>query len=144
MTFKLKVLSAVCAFAVGGAAYMTAFAEQDTVETRTKPVGEVCMAGDACAAAVSAAAAGGEPRTGEAIHSKSCGTCHATGAAGAPKTGEAGQWQSRLTERGIDGLYNSAINGFNGMPAKGLCMDCTDEELHDTVNYMLTQSGIEI
>ncbi len=143
MTFKLKVLSAVCAFAVGGAAYMTAIAA-DTVETRTKPVGEVCMAGEACAAAVSASAGGGEPRTGEAVHSKSCGTCHATGAAGAPKTGEAGQWQPRLAERGVDGLYKSAISGFKAMPAKGLCMDCSDEELHNAVNYMLTQSGIEI
>ncbi len=111
----------------------------ETVAERLKPAGEVCMAGDACAAAV-VAAAGGEPRTGEQVYSTKCFTCHATGAAGAPKFGDAAAWSARLGERGKDGLYKSALNGFKGMPAKGLCMDCSEDEIDAAVDHMLANS----
>lgn len=143
MSIKLNALGTVCAVVLSGAAALMAYAADDTVEERTKPVGEVCMAGEACAAAASSAAAGAEPRSGEEVYTSKCSVCHASGAAGAPKLGEAGPWEPRLAERGIDGLYTSSITGFNGMPAKGLCMDCSDDEIKAAVNYMLTQSGLE-
>ena len=34
-------------------------------------------------------------------------------------------------------LVNSVWNGMNGMPAKGLCIDCTKEEIEIAVQYML-------
>jgi len=35
----------------------------------------------------------------------------------------------------------STINGLNGMmPARGLCTDCSDEQLKAIVDYMLDQS----
>ena len=48
-------------------------------------------------------------------------------------------WQPRI-EKGIDTLYQNAINGFNNnaMPAKGLCMDCSDDALRATVDYILS------
>lgn len=110
-----------------------------TLEERLKPVGETCMAGDPCAAAV-AAAGGGEPRSGEVVYNTKCSACHATGAAGAPKYGDAAAWAPRLEERGIEGLYTHAIDGFNGMPAKGLCMDCSDDEIKVAVDYMVDHS----
>jgi Cytochrome c5 len=40
----------------------------------------------------------------------------------------------------MDVLYSSSIKGFNGMPAKGLCFDCSDDELKAAVDYMVNQS----
>ena len=71
----------------------------------------------------------------------SCFACHSTGAAGAPKVGEgmAEEWEPRL-EKGIDTVVANAINGINTMPAKGLCFDCTDDDLKAIVDYMIENS----
>ena len=71
----------------------------------------------------------------------SCFACHSTGAAGAPKVGEgmAAEWEPRL-EKGIDTVMANAINGINTMPAKGLCFDCTDDDLKAIVEYMIENS----
>ena len=71
----------------------------------------------------------------------SCFACHSTGAAGAPKVGEgmAVEWEPRL-EKGIDTVVANAINGINTMPAKGLCFDCTDDDLKAIVEYMIESS----
>ena len=115
------------------------YAANETAADRTQPVGEVCMAGDPCAASA-APVAGGAARSGEQVYSTKCFTCHATGAAGAPKLGDAAVWKTRLSERGKDGLYDSAINGFKAMPAKGLCMDCSDDEIKGAGDHMLSNS----
>ncbi|SMF13219.1 Cytochrome c5 [Alteromonadaceae bacterium Bs31] len=120
-------------------ASIAAFAA-DSIEDRIKPVGDTCMAGDDCAAAAAApaTAAASGPRSGEDIYPK-CASCHDTGAAGAPKLGDVAAWAPRL-EKGIEVLYGHAISGFNGMPAKGLCFDCSDDEIKVTVDYMLEKS----
>lgn len=110
----------------------------EALKSRIKPVGELCMSGDECAAAPVAAVASG-PRTGEEVYSSKCFTCHATGAAGAPKLGDVAAWAPRLGQ-GLDSLYSHAIQGFNGMPAKGLCMDCSDDEVKAAVDHMLDGS----
>ena len=71
----------------------------------------------------------------------SCFACHSTGAAGAPKVGEgmAAEWEPRL-EKGIETVVANAINGINTMPAKGLCFDCTDDDLKAIVDYMIENS----
>ncbi len=71
----------------------------------------------------------------------SCFACHSTGAAGAPKVGAgmAGEWEPRL-EKGIDAVVANVINGINTMPAKGLCFDCTDDDLRAIVDYMIESS----
>ncbi len=68
-----------------------------------------------------------------------CAACHASGAAGAPITGDAGVWTERLA-KGIDTLYNNAINGYNAMPAKGGNASLTDENVKAAVDYMLEKS----
>ena len=72
----------------------------------------------------------------------SCFACHSTGAAGAPKVGAgmSAEWESRL-EKGLDTVVQNAINGINTMPAKGLCFDCTDEDLRAIVEYMIESSN---
>lgn len=107
------------------------------IQSRIAPVGSLCMEGDPCAAQVIQVASG--PRTGEEIYQSKCLACHLTGAAGAPKLGDVDQWAPRIN-KGLDVLYLNAINGIGGMPAKGLCMDCSDEEIQGTVDYMVSQS----
>lgn len=120
-------------------ACISALAVAETIEDRIKPVGELCMAGDDCAAAVVASASSSEPRSGEAVYNASCTNCHAAGIAGAPKTGDAGAWGERVG-KGMDTLYTNAINGVGGMPAKGLCFDCSDDEIKVAVDYMVDLS----
>jgi len=71
----------------------------------------------------------------------SCFACHSTGAAGAPKVGAgmAAEWEPRM-EKGMDQVVANAINGINTMPAKGLCFDCTDDDLRAIVEYMVETS----
>ncbi len=111
--------------------------KEKQVAERLAPAGEVALEGDVGAVAASTASSG--PRSAEEIHSSRCMACHGTGAAGAPKTGVAADWESRLAQ-GVDALYTNAIKGIRGMPAKGLCMDCSDEEIRLTVDYMLANS----
>lgn len=106
------------------------------VADRTKPVGEVCIEGDPCAAQAASAAKPSGPRSGESIYSASCTSCHALGVAGAPTFGDAAMWAPRIA-KGVDTLYTNSINGINAMPPKGLCMDCSDEEIQAAVDYML-------
>ena len=72
----------------------------------------------------------------------SCFAGHSTGAAGAPKVGAgmSAEWEPRL-EKGLDAVVQNAINGINTMPAKGLCFDCTDEDLRAIVEYMIESSS---
>lgn len=131
-TLSLALTCIIALFAVGAMA--------ETLEDRIKPVGSTCMAGEECASAVQVADAGsaGASRSGEEIYKK-CATCHATGAAGAPKFGDTAAWAPRI-EKGIEVLYTSAISGFQGMPAKGLCFDCSDDEIKAAVDYMTNNS----
>ena len=118
--------------------YASASSVEDAIADRLKPVGSVCMSGSDCAAAPVAAAPSG-PRTGEQVYSGACGTCHGAGIAGAPKFGDAAAWGSRVG-KGIDTLYANAIGGINGMPAMGLCMDCSEDEIKAAVDYMVDGS----
>ena len=69
-----------------------------------------------------------------------CFACHGTGQAHAPVVGDIIEWEIRL-EKGVETLVNNTINGLNGiMPARGLCTDCSDEELKSIVEYMLSES----
>ena len=79
------------------------------------------------------------PRSGEQVHQSACAACHATGAAGAPKTGVAAEWSARIA-KGNATLVKHAIEGFNAMPPKGMCMDCSDDEIKAAVEYMVEQS----
>ena len=71
------------------------------------------------------------------IYQKKCMACHANGVAGAPKMGDSAAWSTRLAERGIEGLYTSALKGRKAMPPKGACFDCTDEQIKQVVDLMI-------
>ena len=77
----------------------------------------------------------------EARYAAACFACHSTGAAGAPRVapGNAGEWAPRL-EKGIDAVVENTVNGIGTMPPKGLCFDCTPEELRAIVDFMIASS----
>lgn len=73
-------------------------------------------------------------------YQNTCFACHGTGAAHAPEVGDVIEWEIRL-EKGLDTLVQNTISGLNGvMPAKGLCVDCSDDQLKAIVEYMLENS----
>ncbi len=117
---------------------VSASSVDDAIAERIKPVADLCMSGDSCAAAP-VAAAPAEPRTGKQLYESKCFTCHATGVSGAPKFGNAGDWGPRAAQ-GLDTLFTHAWNGFNVMPAKGLCMDCSEDEIKAAISYMVDHS----
>ena len=139
---KNNVLIKLSLVVVAAVLSLSAYAMSDKtlaeIEARTAPVAKVCLEGDdSCGTAVAAVASG--PKSPEDVYNSSCNACHASGAAGAPKFGDAGAWAPRIA-KGMDTLYSSAIGGFNGMPAKGLCMSCSDDEMKAVVDYMVENS----
>lgn len=80
-----------------------------------------------------------ESHPGEGTYNRSCFSCHAGGVAGAPVPGDEEAWAPRVA-KGRDALLASVKEGMPpGMPAMGLCMSCTDEELVQAIDYMLEQ-----
>lgn len=109
------------------------------ISERIAPVGSVCRAGEDCADAsgVEAVASSGEPRSGETIYNQYCTACHTTGLLGAPKKDDLATWQTKEKEAGgYSNLLSNAINGIRGMPAKGTCMDCSEEEISIAIRHM--------
>lgn len=107
---------------------------KDEISARLEPFGSVCRAGDDCGATDASASSG--QMSGQQVYDQFCFVCHTTGVGGAPKVGEAADWTDR-TGKGMDELMASTLNGLNAMPAKGTCMNCSDEELSEAVAYML-------
>lgn len=80
---------------------------------------------------------------GQQVYTRYCFSCHAAGVAGAPQTGNPGSWAGRL-DKGRDALVQSTIDGIPpGMPARGLCSSCTDQELAEAVDFMIERSRPE-
>ena len=138
------------------------------VADNIRPVGSICLAGQACVGTVAGAmneasgADAAEPAIEAAAeaaadaapmevaaaatefdaagaYQMSCNACHGTGAAGAPMLGDAAAWEARM-EKGMEALMSNVINGVGGMPARGICMTCSDDDLQAIVNYMLAQN----
>ena len=109
-------------------------AVEDGIASRIQAVGSVCVEGEDCAKALTVAAAG--PKSAEEVYNTGCLACHASGAAGAPKFRDAADWSTRLAG-GLESIYGNAINGKGGMPAKGLCPTCSDDEIKSAVDYMI-------
>ena len=66
-----------------------------------------------------------------------CFACHSTGLSGAPRPGDAEAWAPRM-EKGRDEIVAIMNRGLNAMPPKGLCMNCTDDQLWELSQYMVT------
>lgn len=135
---KYRVLAAaVLALAGAGIANAKHLSDKSVAE-RIQPLAQVYVEGDAVPSAAPAAEKPSGPRSGEQVVTAHCAACHMTGAAGAPKIGTA-DWAPRKA-KGVDALLASAIKGLNAMPPKGMCMDCSDDELKGAIEHMLAKS----
>ncbi|GGI75510.1 c-type cytochrome [Legionella impletisoli] len=68
---------------------------------------------------------------GQQIVQHFCATCHAEKPQiplGAPRIGYDEDWKPRIKE-GIEALFKHTEEGFNAMPARGGCFECSDEQL---------------
>ena len=72
------------------------------------------------------------------VYQMNCFACHGTGAAGAPALGDSDAWDERMA-KGMDAVMANVINGIGAMPARGICMSCSDDDLQQVVDYMLAQ-----
>lgn len=125
-------VSAVTALSLMGAAHAADMSEEAIAE-RIAQVGSVYLEGEG---PVETAAAPSGPRSGDAVYNTYCMACHATGAAGAPMVSDPAAWEPRIA-KGRDTLNKHAIEGFNAMPARGTCMDCSDDEIVAAIDHML-------
>lgn len=74
------------------------------------------------------------------IYDRSCRACHGVDGVGAPLTGHASEWDRRALDRGgLEALAVSASDGFEDMPAMGLCNDCSDQQLEQLIVFMMKE-----
>jgi cytochrome c5 len=85
----------------------------------------------------------GKGGLGQGTYDNYCAGCHTMGAGGAPKYGDASVWNG-LLKAGKESIYANAIHGINGMPAKGTCSACTDDEVKNAVDYLLAAATGEV
>ena len=82
---------------------------------------------------------------GKNIFNKSCITCHLYGTAGAITIKDKKSWKKLLTEKTTEEIYLNILNGYAGekgpMPRKGACNKCSETDLFDTLEYMLSVNG---
>lgn len=109
---------------------------QDAILQRIKPLGSVEAEGGMVSSAVPSAPQALGPNAGEDRYKSTCSVCHDQGVAGAPKFRNSADWKPRMAV-GMDGMLKIAIQGKGGMPPRGTCMQCSDEELKAAIEYML-------
>jgi len=71
----------------------------------------------------------------QAVYDRSCGMCHNGQLPQAPKKGDVAAWEPRMAQ-GMDLMVKHVTEGFNAMPPKGLCMDCTAEDYQAVILWM--------
>jgi cytochrome c5 len=80
-----------------------------------------------------------ELANGQSVYAENCASCHNTGMTGAQKLTDAQAWIPLIKE-GKDYLYNAAINGSFGGPAKGGNLKLSDADTKLAVDYMVAQA----
>lgn len=120
--------------------------DAESIAERIKPVARENIGEEQVAEAPAAdetdtadASAGAEDSVGKQVVSQVCAVCHGTGMMNSPKVGNANDWAPRL-EKGMDTLYDHAINGFNMMPARGGNPKLSDDEVKAAVDYMVSSA----
>lgn len=77
---------------------------------------------------------------GKKVYDETCSVCHEEGKLGAPKVGDKPAWEPRIIGKGMETLFKHSIYGYNRMPPKGTCIDCSNEQVEAAVKYMVQQS----
>src|SRR4051812_44802060 len=73
-------------------------------------------------------------------YERACFLCHARAGTGAPLVGDAQAWAPRLA-KGRDALVAQVRQGLGGMPALGLCPDCSDADFAALIAFMSQPEG---
>lgn len=73
---------------------------------------------------------------GKGVYAANCGTCHDSGMTGAQKLNDVAAWKP-LLKRDRDALYEAAIKGSFGGPAKGGNDKLSDADTRLAVDYMV-------
>ena len=136
--YKIKLFLVAFVFSLAGSVTADHLSGH-TIEKRIKPSGSVYVEGDDVPVSKPAVVESTGPRSAEDLYKTKCSACHATDAIGAPMFGNAASWVDRIA-KGEETLITNAINGFNAMPPKGTCADCSDDEIKITVQYMVANS----
>jgi len=76
------------------------------------------------------------------LYRHSCSTCHEDPATGAPQTHDTEIWAPRIA-KGDEQLLASIVDGFNGMPPLGQCIECTAEEFILLTHFMAAPASGE-
>lgn len=85
----------------------------------------------------------GSKNEGEQIYQHFCVNCHAKKpliALGAPRIGVKKDWQHRL-KQGLDVLFKHTDEGINGMPSRGGCFECTDDQLFAAILFLVPKAA---
>ena len=85
----------------------------------------------------------GSKTEGKDIVQHYCAMCHAKTPMiqlGAPTIGQSAAWSPRI-KQGIDTLFNHTDEGFNAMPARGGCFECTDKQLMLAIMAMVPEDS---
>jgi len=77
------------------------------------------------------------PVNGEAVFNNECAHCHETGQQSIPQLGDTSEWQKRKNARGgLNGLVNSAKNGYNEGSMPPFKDVLTNDEIVKSVKYL--------
>lgn len=78
------------------------------------------------------------PKAIEAKYMRSCKNCHTTNVPKAAQSGDKKAWAAVFKAAGNDmkKMIATVKKGKGGMPAKGLCFDCTDKEYEAIIKFM--------
>lgn len=79
---------------------------------------------------------------GKGVYDKACFACHKSGVMGAPKLGNKDDWKPRV-DQGRKTLLDHALNGLNGMPARGGNPALSDADIVNAVAYMVDAAGLK-
>jgi cytochrome c5 len=84
----------------------------------------------------------GDPDAGRKIFKEFCAACHDKEPKidiHAPHIGDQNAWKNRQ-KLGLPILLKITTTGVGAMPARGGCFECSDEQLSETIQYMLKNS----
>ena len=84
-----------------------------------------------------------DPDAGRKIFKEFCATCHGDPPyieIRAPRIGDKIIWEA-LKKQGFATLLKVTIDGRGAMPARGGCFECSDQQLSETIQYILKNSA---
>lgn len=115
---------------------LTGSLSAEAIEKRLQPMGQVKVFGQSADGTIVAPTGKANVGGPEQIYNNNCKMCHGTGLAGAPRLGNKADWAPRVSQ-GMDVLYHAAVAGIRAMPPKGNCLQCSEEDIKKTVQYMV-------